>query len=1027
MSRESEREPAPPPDSGPDATAPTVELPPDRPALGPSGIATSTTGLDDGSAPLPRMRAAPTAGVRGALERNRVMAGLFGEPAAAVKIGRFSVLHPIGAGGMGEIFAAYDPELDRKVAIKLVRSESRSSQAADRLYREAQTLARLSHPNVVQVYEVGRHEGQVFLAMEFVRGQDLQGWLASDQQRSWREALQVMIAAGRGLAAAHEAGLMHRDFKPANVLVGDDGQVRVIDFGLARSDEHGVRGAEGAAPELVTLDSGVQQRIGASASASLTMTGSILGTPAYMSPEQMEAQPTDRRSDQWSFCVALFEALYGERPFVGATMAELRSRILSDKRPLPPRGSPVPARIGHIIQRGLAVEPAARHESMDALLEQLERDPARRRRRLLGTALALATALGLGLLLAQWLLPEPAIASDPCAAAGHEIDEVWTPAISEEVRSAFAVSGVPYADDAHAAVSARVDRYLTDWRGERQRACEATHVRKVQTPELLELRSLCLDRRALRLRGLIDAWRRAEPAMVENAVRAADELPELASCADGELLRLGMRPPTDPEVAARVNDIRAQLAAGHAREYAGDYDGGIALAEQQAVEAARLEYAPVRAEALYLAGRLRILRSRDDDVQRGRAQLLQAVGLAESSRHDLLAARIWNTLTGLRAMDAPDAAERGRFSMRAVAAVARIGDRGLEFAHTVRNQGLLAFFDKDHEQAVAHLQRAIDLLSRRGGHPLMVAQYRMELGNALDQLGRTDDARTAHQQSMDELRAQLGPRHPRVATQAFNMGRVLVSSGEFDAARALLADLPATWTSLQGKSGRMVGQVHMLLADLEQQAGHLDAAERHARQALAIYELHYRQDNPTRLMQPVLVLSVIEYRRRQYEEALELGQEAIALYRGGLPKGADPAKDTTLAIYRNNLGEILIGLQRHREALDIFRDTEKVFARTKHPVLMALPHKGRGLAFLQQGQPTRAIASLERALESFRKHPGYPIELADTAWALAQALRASGTSPTRARELAAEARTIYRDHGPAGAELTQAIDAWLTS
>jgi tRNA A-37 threonylcarbamoyl transferase component Bud32 len=302
-------------------------------------------------------------------------------PRAGGTVGRYRLLQLVGRGGMGEVYAAHDPELDRKIAIKIMRADTYPDGIeAARLMREAQTIAKLSHPNLVTVYDVGTASGRVFVAMELLEGDTIAAWL--DRKRRPRaEILRVFIAAGRGLAAAHRAGIIHRDFKPQNVMVAPDGAVRVMDFGLAALGQtlHGPK-----APRLTKI-------------------GSILGTPLYMSPEQLCGQTADPRADQFGFCVALYEALYGERPFAGDNFAELRAAVLAGKPRPAPLSSRVPARLRAVLLRGLSVVPGRRYPDMDALLAALERAMTRRFGvvRMLGVgaaagALAFGVTFGLG-------------------------------------------------------------------------------------------------------------------------------------------------------------------------------------------------------------------------------------------------------------------------------------------------------------------------------------------------------------------------------------------------------------------------------------------------------------------------------------------------------------------------------------------------------------------------------------------------------------------------------------------------------
>ena len=280
--------------------------------------------------------------------------------ATPTRIGRYVVIKPIGAGGMGVVYAAYDDKLDRKIAVKLLRPGSGpvSAMARARLLREAQAIAKLSHRAIIQVYEVGTHEDEVFIAMEYVEGSTLKQWQPS---RDWRDVLARYLAAGRGLCAAHAAGIVHRDFKADNVLVrASDLAVRVVDFGLARTERHDALATTDPAPAAPELEP------------SLTHTGIILGTPAYMAPEQHLAASTDPRTDQFSFCASLFEALYGYRAFAGERLDDLRANVLAGRVEPAPRYTAVPPNIHRALARGLAVDPDARHPTMEALLALLE-------------------------------------------------------------------------------------------------------------------------------------------------------------------------------------------------------------------------------------------------------------------------------------------------------------------------------------------------------------------------------------------------------------------------------------------------------------------------------------------------------------------------------------------------------------------------------------------------------------------------------------------------------------------------------
>ena len=308
-------------------------------------------------------------------------------PGGSRTIGRYKVLGLVARGGFGEVHAAHDPELDRRVALKvLTRSEDRHAIA--RLRREATTMARLSHPNVVRVFDVGEVDGDLFIAMEFIRGVTLRSWL-SGQVRSWPEIRAVFVAAGQGLAAAHREGVVHRDFTPENVIIDDDGRARVVDFGLAAaSGEELMPGHTADEDELVDTAQTADPTPG--------------GTPAYIAPELHLGRPADARSDQFSFCVALFEALHRRRPFVGRTWHTLRPQLVGDLREGVQVDRTLPQHLRRTLVRGLAAAPERRFPDMDALLRELVRDRAPRATlRYLALGTGSAALVGLALWLAR--------------------------------------------------------------------------------------------------------------------------------------------------------------------------------------------------------------------------------------------------------------------------------------------------------------------------------------------------------------------------------------------------------------------------------------------------------------------------------------------------------------------------------------------------------------------------------------------------------------------------------------------------
>ena len=310
------------------------------------------------------------------------------------QLGRYTVLERVGRGGMGVVYAAYDEELDRKVALKLMLPSRSSATRRERMLREARALARLNHPSVVAVHEVGEHDRGVFIAMEFVEGQTLREWWNA-RDRDWRQVVDHFARAGEGLAAAHEAGLVHRDFKPDNVMIDQAGRVRVLDFGVARW----IGTATEDQPESSDLFA---------PPTGLTRVGAFVGTFPYVPPEVHAGAKGDAKADQFAFCVSLYETLAGQRPFTGEELAAASAP--GGTLPPPPRLRGVPNWLNASIVRGLSFDRAERFASMAELVARL--GPRRGRGRAVATVIAVtAGAAALGSLATMWSISTP----DACA------------------------------------------------------------------------------------------------------------------------------------------------------------------------------------------------------------------------------------------------------------------------------------------------------------------------------------------------------------------------------------------------------------------------------------------------------------------------------------------------------------------------------------------------------------------------------------------------------------------------------------
>ncbi|EDM76469.1 serine/threonine kinase family protein [Plesiocystis pacifica SIR-1] len=568
--------------------------------------------------------------------------------AVAARIGRYSILRKVGQGGMGVVLLGYDEQLHRKAAIKLLRASRSGPEAHQRMLREAQGLARLSHPNVVQVYEGGIHEDTPYIAMEFIEGQTLSTWLRAEPRPSHEAIAEVFRAAGRGLAAAHAAGLVHRDFKPDNVMIAEDGQIKVMDFGLARAialpDELAAL-TESGAPGSEAMPTPAPERSGSSGDLSssglstpLTRTGALLGTPAYMSPEQFATGEFDARSDQFSFCVALWEALFGARPFRGRNLVELSAAVSSGRIETHSADVRIPTHVERALRRGLAVDPDERWSDMGALLDALAQNPTQKLRRWgLGAGLvATVAALALSPLARDAPPPPPEL----CPDARDQLAESW----NEERRAALHARLVEVGGAHGARLSESVigdlDAYADAWVAGRRDACEDTHVRHEQSAQLLDTRVRCLDGLAGELASVVDVLAEAQGDL-EGVARVVANLAPVEACSDRDYLEAHRPIPADPETARAVRSIRQRSAQLRARYMLGYADMN-AQVEGLIAEAEALGYEPVRVELLLLLGELK---AGSAPAAEAREVLEEAMLAAVQTGQDLIAAEAATNLT----------------------------------------------------------------------------------------------------------------------------------------------------------------------------------------------------------------------------------------------------------------------------------------------------------------------------------------------------------------------------------------------
>jgi tetratricopeptide (TPR) repeat protein/predicted Ser/Thr protein kinase len=977
------------------------------------------------------------------------------------RIGRHVVIERLGEGGMGVVYAAYDPQLDRKLAVKLVRTAMHDSRGTSdpqaRLLREAQAMARLSHPNVIQVYDAGTHEGQVYIAMEFVDGEPLGKWMRrGESPRPWREVIDVLSRAGRGLAAAHSAGLVHRDFKPDNVLVGKDGSVRVLDFGLVRRTDLEADGEAPTPSEGASLTPRGTQ---------LTRAGFVVGTPAYMAPEQFADETADARTDQFSFCVSLYQALYGLRPFAGDTAHELAYSVTEGELREPPKQAHVPGWVRRVVMRGLSKDPAQRFPTMGALLVALANDPARMRARATGAV----AVTGLAAFAIWAALRDPAPTVDPlahlCKGATDKLAGIWDDTRKQTVQEAFLATDLAYAPGAYEGFSAALDRYAHGWVKMHTEACEATSIRGEQSEELMDLRMACLGERLVELRALVDVYTKADAKAVDKAGQAAGSIPGIDRCADVEALVRQVPPPEDPETRERLDEVRAQVAMIKAEYDAGHPKKAYELSGPAVEAATELGYEPLRAEALYYRGSVEIATGKykeaNDTLQES---FLVALG---SKRDDILAkaATVKMFVLGAALAKKDEADEWYR---QAEAAVRRGGTGGAAEAQLLNTHGLLLGMQAKHDEAIASYERAFEIREKVLGpeHPHLA----YTVGNLAIELvrkGRLDEARDYVQRALDILRKTEGPQHPHVANNLNTLGVILRSQGKLEEARATHEEALSIRESSLGRehaeTAGSLGNLGTVLMDL----GDYEAAVENMERALAIEEKRHGPDHPT-LVGNLTNLANALRRLGRHDEArtrLERGiriadktgrsdhPEAASAHNSlgtllraqGKLSTAQRSHERALAIWKRKhgedhpdvadalyqIGKDLLEQKRNRPALERFQRAlaihEKAHGKEHARVLACL--NGVAQAHVALGEPGQAIELLERALAMPTPSGAAAIEHAHTRFLAAQALWDLDRDRNRAVRLAHEAKNQFGS-APKGTlpSPTQAkLDAWLTA
>ena len=776
-------------------------------------------------------------------------------------VGRYQLERWLGTGAMGIVYAAHDPKLDRRVALKMVHAETHPAAQA-LLEREAKAMARLSHPNVVTVYDTGVHEGQIFIVMALVDGITVRTWLRAES-RSFREVLGAFAQAGRGLAAAHAQGLVHRDFKPENVLRDKEGRVYVTDFGLARMLE--------TAASSTALNE--QEPIPASAARSFA------GTPAYMAPELQAGKPADARSDQFSFCVALYEALYGQYPFTGETRVELAETMQHERLREPPPGSAVPARVHRAIVRGLRAAPDARFESVDRLLDALGDKPSPR-----WTRAAIALGVVAVIAIPAGYRYERVLSLRACTETANHLAGHWDEGRKTAIRAAFLGTNKTFATDAWSRVERLLDAYAMDWTSARREVCEATHTRGGESQQTLALKASCLDSRMREIVALTDVLARADADVVAGAVGAVQSLPLLAPCADGATLLARARPPADASAVAQIAAIRDKLAEARALQDTGKAFTAAPIAEAAVHDAEASNDQATLAESLVQYG---LAQSTTGHAKDAEMTLHRAEALADAVGDDATRAR---SLAAIM-MDAPilyPNSDRLSFLNAQVnAAIVRMGGdpeidivRAINFARGLRLENRLREAEQEYRAALPRIEKATG--------PTSIDALNVTLGLGMTQvlLDAYEEAWVTLSRARDIIEATLGAHHPSMGNGLAARGSLLYNQMRFEESADDLRQALQIHEEAWGPTSRKLMPTLTNLGSVLIELGHPERAIPYLSRAL---EIQTREDSTSPHMSyPLGALGEAYLALNDQARARDHLQRAIAL-RGDAARDPDTA------------------------------------------------------------------------------------------------------------------------------------------
>mgnify|MGYP002401330396 CR=1 FL=1 len=949
---------------------------------------------------------------------------------------RYLLTQVLGRGGLGIVISAWDPELERKVAIKLVRVGGHARDrvgACERMLGEARALAQLSHPHVVSVFDVGRYDDDqgrlgVFIVMEQLEGPSLHDWL--QDERTPEQILQMFAGAGRGLAAAHAAGLVHRDFKPANVVLDGRGVPKVVDFGLAL--------ASGVTYPSVpsSPDSSTTSPLPASASGRsnrATATGVVMGTPRYMAPEQHAGEPLGPAADQYAFCVSLWEALRGGKVFVGATLGDLSAAKRLGSVSPPPASDATPRALVSVLERGLDPDPDARWPSMTALLAALA--PRRRAGRGWGVA---AGALGVGAVVAAAAFA----GADPCRAIETSVSTKAIAEVETQLRAN--------------ATDATRERVATSLRarasaiGERMEAACMAHRDGSIDAAQLDRRSSCLREADAELTEAVTVMSETASLTGEAASAIVAGLGSLSGCEDDERLAAGLAPP-DPSIEVQVARLRANLRRVAMLQRAARTDEADRLFDDTERAAAELGYAPLQVEIADLRALDAVLAG---DFARAQGLYEPLLAEAQAIGHDVIAAKAASAMVFIVGVGLGRADEGLERAEAAEALLQRAGNPPLTRARFLSALGAIAYGKHDFERAFAHFDDALEVLRAMperdlGEETIVMANH----ASALMSSGDLEAAASLQERSLAIREELLGPDHPKIGMALLNLantrtqqgrmaeaeklyhrtiaifeaagdrgerrlaypliglGLAYKKQGRFDEALVYYERAAQAAEKAYGPDHEIVGTSLRNRAIVEKRRGNLDRARELSAQAVRHLEARVGEDHPE-LATLLTGRGHILRESKLYEEAAQVYERAAAIYsKAGIEDGRVATTLIGLANLALAQGDRETARDRFTRADALYReagDPERVFA-----------DYGLGRILLSEGEPAEAEPRLEAAAAGLAELGDHAREAHHARALWGRALWEIGRRAEGRRELEAAMAELDADDPDRGE-----LDAW---